>query len=254
MKNSIKQLKISGLFIYILLACLFVYFIKPTYIVNLLIVYLPPSIITFYWLKKSRKKILIFSLVTTTLFAIPIELASRLANVWDVASIFPRLFSVAPIENLFYAFINFFWPLCFYEYFIDHDKDKNISSKWKYLVALYCFFSIIIYSLYFYDKNYAAISYWIVGLVALLIPSIIIYSKNKKIIKKVITPTIFFGSIFCIHEITSIAIGHWWWPGNYLLPLNINGITFPLDDAIIWYLLSTPALIGGYEFFMDDYQ
>lgn len=248
------KIKIGGLFIYILLACLLVYFLKPSYLVNLLIVYLPPSLITFYWLKKSRKKILIFSLVTTALFALPLELAARLANAWDVASNFPRLFAVAPLENLFYAFINFFWPLCFYEYFIDRDTDKKISAKWKYLIGIYCLLSITVYSLYAYNANYITINYWVIGLITLFIPAVIIFSKNPKLIKKVIIPTIFFGSVFCVHEIMSILIGHWWWPGTYLLPLNINGIIFPLDDAIIWYVLSTPALIGGYEFFMDDYQ
>lgn len=28
---------------------------------------------------------------------------------------------------------------------------------------------------------------------------------------------------------------------------------FPIDDVIIWYFLSTPVLIGGYEYFANGY-
>ena len=247
-----KKAKIYLLLAYILAACLLVYLWRPSYFLNIIIVYVPPSIITFYWLKKSRKKILIFAFVTTALFALPIELMARLADAWDVASIFPRMFDVAPVENLLYAFINFFWPLAFYEYFIDKDKEKNISTKWKYLIGLYCILSIAVYSLYIFNQKIIAVNYWLIGIFILIIPAILLFNHNKKLLKKIIVPTIFFGFVFFIHEIISLLIGHWWWPGQYLIPLNINGIIFPLDDVIIWYILSTPVLIGGYEFFVDN--
>lgn len=175
-----------------------------------------------------------------------------MADAWDVQSIFPRLFETAPLENLLFSFFNFFWVLCFYEYFIDKDKDKKISSRWKYLVLIFCLLSLTVYTLYFCNQEIVTIPYWVTGVFILIIPAIIIFSLNPKLLKKIIIPTIFFAFVFLIHEAVSLYLGHWWWPGEYLLPLNINGIIFPLDDVIIWYILSTPALIGGYEFFMDD--
>lgn len=196
-------------------------------------------------------KILVFSLVTVVLFAPPVELVSRFANAWDVASILPRLFGTAPIENLIYAFFNFFWPLAFYEVLIDKDTTRKISKRFRFLVGLYILLSVVVYTLYVFDQSKLPVNYWIVG-VAILIPSIIIYVRNPKLLPKVIVPTVFFGAVFFLHEVVSLIIGHWWWPGEYLLPVSLWGRTFPLDDAIIWYFLSTPALIGGYEFFVDD--
>jgi hypothetical protein len=49
-----------------------------------------------------------------------------------------------------------------------------------------------------------------------------------------------------------LKIGSWFWPGEYLLNLNIFGLKMPLDDIIIWYFLSTPVLIAGYEYFVND--
>jgi Mn2+/Fe2+ NRAMP family transporter len=95
-------------------------------------------------------------------------------------------------------------------------------------------------------------NYFTTAIIILIIPSIIIFSKDFKLLKKVFLPTIFFAMIFFIYELVSLKIGSWWWPGEYLLPIKIFGKIFPLDDVIIWYFLSTITLIGGYEFFADD--
>jgi hypothetical protein len=71
---------------------------------------------------------------------------------------------------------------------------------------------------------------------------------------KSLSTTLFFAGAFFIHELVSLKIGHWWWPGEYLLPINLGSIIFPIDDVIIWYFLSTPVLIGGFEFFFDDFK
>ncbi len=246
-----KKLQLAGLFIYVISAVIFVYIVKPPYLANLFIVYLPPSLINYYWVQKSRSKILWFSIITVILFAPPIELVARLADAWDVQSILPRLFGTAPIENLIYAFFNFFWPLCFYEYFVDKDKSIKISKKFKILVALYIALSIIVYTGFALHRELFAINYWLIG-IGILLPAILILFFNPNLIPKIVLPTVFFGLIFFIHEMISLKLGHWWWPGDYLLPIELFGNIFPVDDALVWYLFSTPALIGGYEFFVDD--
>lgn len=249
-----RRAKIIFLFFYIFFACLVVLLLKPYYLFSILIVLAPPCLLNFLWLKKSRKKVLLFSVFSTLLFAPPIELASRLANTWDVQSIFSRLFGLIPLENMLFAFINFFWVLSFYEFFIDHDRSKSISKKLKYLIGLYCLFAAIIFIFYFYDKNLISLNYFQIAVPTLIVPSAIIFIKNPRLLKKVILPTIFFAVIFFVYEIVSLKIGSWWWPGNYLLSFQISDKVFPLDDVIIWYFLSTPALIGSYEFFTDDWQ
>ena len=99
-----KWKKIFLLFTYVIVALFIVYLIKPPYIINILIVYFPPTLLNFYWLKNSRGKILLFSLLAIILFALPVELMARLANARDVQSPFPRLFGLVPLENILYAF------------------------------------------------------------------------------------------------------------------------------------------------------
>lgn len=252
MCNKTSQLIfLSG---YVLLSSLAVYFFRPVYLFSLAIVIVPPAIINFLWLKKSRFKIFLFSLVSLVLFAFPIELATRLANVWDVQSIFPRPFGLIPLENMIFAFLNFFWVLSFYEYFVDFDKTKNISKKFKVLTGLYIVLSVVVYGLFSYNKNLIAVNYLTMAVPILIVPMAIIFWRNPHLLPKTILPTIFFAMVFFIYEAISLQIGSWWWPGNYLYSINFYGKIFPLDDIIIWYFLSTPALIGGYEFFADDFK
>ncbi len=249
-----KKIKIAGLLLYVLLACLFVFYFKPIYILSILMVLVPPSVINFLWLKNSKLKVLTFSLVSVLLFAPPIELMARLKDVWDVTSVFPRLFGLIPLENMLFAFLNFFWVLSFYEYFTDKDLPTKIDKKFKYLVIIFIIFSIIIFSLFSYNRNIVGANYFTLAFVSLIIPSIIIFYKKPCLIKKTFLTTIFFAIVFFVYELISLKVGSWFWPGEYLFPIIIWGELFPLDDIIIWYFLSTPALIGGYEFFADDFK
>jgi len=253
-KSKTKKQRIAFLLGYILVACLVVLITKPLYIYSILIVLVPPALVNFYWLEKSRKKVFVFSITATFLFALAAELSSRLADSWDVQSVLPRLFGLLPLENIIFAFLNFFFILAFYEYFVDKDTTKKISKKFKYLVILFSLFSLVIFSLYFYNPEIVSMNYATLALITLLIPSIIIFSKNTHLIKKSLLPVLFFAIVFFIYEIVSLKIGSWWWPGEYLFPIQLFGKTFPLDDVIIWYFLSTFALIGGYEFFADDFK
>ncbi|MCU0680231.1 MAG: hypothetical protein MUF50_02925 [Planctomycetes bacterium] len=247
-----RWLKILGLLLYVALALITVYFIQPSYFISIIIVLGIPAIINWSWLKHSKIKVLIFALLTTLLFAPPVELMARLKDAWDVASIFPRPFGYIPLENILFAFLNFFWVLSFYEYFCDRSHKKTFSSNFKYLTLLYLVLNISIFSLFFYNKNLIGFDYYSLAIPILLIPAIIIFSFFPKLLVKTIYPTVFFALVFFAYEIISLNLGHWWWPGHYLFPININDKVFPLDDVIIWYFLSTPTLIGGYEIFIDN--
>lgn len=247
-----NRIKILFLFLYVICAVGVVYFVRPLYVISILIVFGPPSLINFLWLKKSRFKIVIFSLAATILFSPPVELMTRMADAWDVASVFPRLFGYIPLENMLFAFFNFFWVLCFYEYFIDHDTSKKISKRFVVLLCIYILFAVSIFTLFFYKQSIIRVNYYMMSVPILILPSLAIFFRYPKLLKKTVVPTIFFAAVFFIYEMVSMYIGHWWWPGSYLYTFNIAGMVFPLDDVIIWYLLSTPTLIGGYEFFADD--
>lgn len=251
-KDKKKQIRFFILLDYVLIACVFVLLFRPVYLYSIMIVLVPPTILNFIWLKKSKYKILMFSLASTIIFAPPVELMLRLVNAWDVQSILPRFMEVIPIENLIFAFINFFWVLSFYEYFVDRDVNSKISKMFKYLIDIFVFFDALVLIIYRIDPRILTLNYFGAALLILVIPAVFIFAKNTHLLKKCILPTVFFAVIFFVYEIVSLYIGSWWWPGDYYLPVLVFGKVFPLDDVLIWYFMSTPALIGGYEYFMDD--
>ncbi len=246
------KIKLILLLVYVFLAVVLVYFFRPIYLFSILLVLLPPAMVNFLWLKQARFKIIAFTAATTLLFAPPVELAARLANAWDVQSLLPRLFGWAPLENLIFAGLNFFWVLSFYEYFVNGDKAVSSFPRFKWLLGLYALFSAVFYLIFFLQPAWAALSYFNLSLLILFIPGVIIFSCQPALLKKVWLPTLFFALVFFIYEAVSLVIGSWWWPGEYLWPVTLFGHRFPLDDVIIWYFISTPVLIGGYDFFMND--
>lgn len=249
-KNKLS--KIIFLCLYLIIALLSVLIFKPLYIISITIVLVVPSIINFIWLKNSRCQILCFSFFSALLFAPPVELMARLANVWDVQSIFFRPFGLIPIENMIFAFLNFFWVLCFYKYFIDDDRPPVFNKNFKYLIALYLFFDLLVYSIFYYKPSLASANYIVIAIITLVIPGSVLFYYNRQLLRKTFWPTIFFAVTFFLYELVSLKIGSWFWPGEYLLNLNIFGLKMPLDDIIIWYFLSTPVLIAGYEYFVND--
>ena len=204
-----RKYKLLAIFLYVLIACLVVFLTRPVYILSIIIVLVPPALVNFLWLKKSKKKILIFSIVSTILFAFAAELSSRLANSWDVQSFLPRLFGILPLENILFAFLNIFWVLSFYEYFVDRDNSSKISKKFKYLVLFFSLFSLIIFVLFFNGIN-LSMNYYFLAIITLLIPSIILFSKKFSLLKKVVLPVLFFAIIFFIYELVALKIGNWW--------------------------------------------
>ena len=244
-----KNTKLILLSLYLVFAITLVWFLKLTYLPSLLIIFYIPALINFLWLQNNRLKILFFSFLALIFFAPPVELLGRGANVWQVQTIFPQLLGLLPLENFLFAFINFFWVLCFYEYFSADNKPYLISKKIWALLGLYWLMDFFVFVYYINSDNFSGLNYHWLALPILVIPFVFIFYNQPKLLPKTIKTTLFFFFLLFSYELIALLLCHWWWPGNYLLPLDFFGNIFPLDDVIIWHLLSTPVLIGGYEYF-----
>jgi len=224
--------------------------LKPSYFANILIVYLPGMTYNYFLLKRSGPKILLFGLCSL-LFIVPVEILARLTNSWDVQSIFPRILGIAPIENVLYALVNIMYPLLFYEYFYDQDRNRKISPRWKVLVLGYIVLFAGTFTVFFTSAAALQLQYWMLGVIILIPIVILLFIYKRHILKRLLVPALVFGTMFALHELVSMYLGHWWWPGTYLLPIQILGFTYPLDDVIIWLLFSNMAVIAGYEVMWD---
>lgn len=248
-----KTIRLTLLSAYIIIAVFFVWQFRPIYLLSIIIVLVPPTLANFRWLNDmaTKKRILAFSLLSLFLFAPPVELSARLANVWDVQSVFPRPFGLIPLENMLLAFLNFFWGLSFYAYFTGTSPSK--SSRLRYLICLYLLLDLVVFSGYFLNPTLIKANYFALALPILIVPAVLLFCRYPALIRKTLPTTLFFAVVLFLYETVSLEIGSWWWPGTYLYALNFNGHIFLLDDILIWYFLSTPVLIAGYEFFANGY-
>jgi hypothetical protein len=248
-----KRFLFGALAIYLLVAFLFLIFYRPNYLTAILIVLMPPTLAVWWQLKNSRARVLVFSLVSVVLFAPPTELMARLADAWDVASIFPRLWGTAPLENLLFAFLNFWLGLSLYELLAGGDKAGKIAKKMFWLAGLYGLFFLMTISLYKINPAWIAFDYYQLAMLVVVAPLVVFCRLVPGLIKKAATATGLLAAIFFVFEMVALQLRYCCWPGEYLWPINIGGKIFPVDDIVFWYLLSTPALIGGYEFFAKDF-
>lgn len=247
-QNKLKHF--IALILLYFIGVLAVLIIQPSYIENIILVYLPGTIYALGLVKNSKRKILLFALVSM-LFIIPVEILARLTNSWDVSSLFPRLLGIAPLENIAYALINIIYPLAFYEFFFDNDRNRKISPNWKYLLAAYLVLFIGTFTIYFTSPEILKFDYWVIG-IGIFIPVLtLLVTRKAHILKRLLIPAITFGLMFGIHEVVSMALGHWWWPGEYVLPITVFGHIYPVDDLIIWLLFSVVGVISGYEALWD---
>ncbi|MEI6887249.1 MAG: hypothetical protein WCK31_03365, partial [bacterium] len=173
-KFSFDKSKIKHFLVLVILFVLglnIVILLKPSYLENILIVYLPGLIYSFFLLKKSRLKIFLFA-ICSILFVIPVEILARNTNSWDVTSTLPRILGIAPTENVIYALINIIYPISFYELFYDNDRNSKVSSRWKILLLMYLLLFLITITTYLFSPSTLQISYWMLG-VAILVPVLI---------------------------------------------------------------------------------
>lgn len=225
---------------------------KPPYLANILLVYIPVVALLLHHAKESRRRILIFSIVTVVLFAPAVELTARLANIWDVQSDFPRMLGLIPFENMVYAFFNFILGASLTEILIVNKPSATISNRFKWLILLYLLLAVVTYSLFSINPELITFSYPVIGLIFLAIPAAMILVTNKKYLNTLWLPVILLGITFFTHEVVSLHVGHWWWPSKYIYQVSIGRVAIPIEDIVIWHILSGIALVSGYRFFVTD--
>ncbi len=249
-----KTIRFGGLLVYVLLACGLVWLLRPTYLLSLLLIFYIPALITLCWLKHNQGKVLLFSFLALLFFAPPVELLARAANAWQVQTLFPQLLGLIPLENMLFAFVNFFWALSLYEYFTANDQPFKISRRIWVLLALYLALDLATFAWFFLGANFTGLDYHLLALPILVVPFVLLFYRRPKLFFATLKSTGFVFVALLVYEAIAVILGHWWWPGHYLWPINWFGHTLPLDDVVIWYLLSTPVLVGGYEYFFKGYS
>jgi len=240
-----------------ILAAIIVLASKANLLVSTLIFAGVPSIYLSFRAKENIDKALIFSLM-----GIPIGIAfdyiGTISGSWIVPSVFPfKLFGIVTMEFIIWGLIMTYFIIMFYEYFLHkHVTKKMWQPRLKYLffiwVILFGIFAIFFFN--FPLKLSIPYFYLLFGIILFAIPISIELYLQPNFISKFIKAGAYFFYIFFIHEVTSLQLGHWAFPGRYFIGwVEIFNVRFPIEELVFFIILFSVATLTFYQFF-DDYQ
>ena len=173
---------------------------------------------------------------------------------WTVNFALPiQFFGTVSLDILVWYFFWVFLVVAYYEYFVERDRSTKISphAKWVLLIGLIIAAAVLV--VWKISPNMLVLNhaYAILGAITLVICALLFF-KNPRLIPKVLQVLPFFIFMYLSYEITSLHLGLWTFPGAYIGTVSIEGVTFPIEELLIWIVASSSIVATYYEFCIDD--
>jgi hypothetical protein len=226
--------------------------LRPGLFWSTLIIYLPPALLSFWAIKNSRKKILIFSVISTVFFCLFFEFLVAVFNLWQTQNSVLKIWGLVNIENVLFFFFHQIMIYSSYELISDGDEKSPISRNLIVLLVLYLLFDILVILTLIFLRDNTVINYALFGMAAVLTPMLALATAFGTLIRKVLIVTIIWLPALLINELCILKLGYIKYTGEYLINFAILGTRLPLEEILFWIVLSTPAFLLGYEVFADD--
>jgi hypothetical protein len=238
-------------------AALVVYVFKLPFIVASFLIFGLPAIYLSYKRPQIIKKSLIFTVLIVSSVSWFLDHMAFLDLSWHVPNSAWRILGgTIPIEDITFGLFWTYFGVIFWEYFLDHDKNKKkINPKFRYLIAMLGTIAVIFFTLYFVKSGLLTQQYFYLKFGLTFILPVIIFTlfKFPKLIRKIFALGVYFFSISIVGEYVGLAVNHWNFPGvNYVATTRMAGQIVPWEELIFWVALGMPGLICWYELFADD--
>lgn len=258
-KMNNKAIDIAVLIVLMLLASVYAYVTRDMYVGKSIIVgaifTLPPALYMGLREKKNWKKIgaavFLFGLLWGFAFAFIAELTLS----WEVLSVVipHKLFGVHSVDTTLGIMLMTFLTVVFYEHFIDDERDKKISHRYKISLLPVLFIIAVMLALFFinpliFGTRYA---YFILGITATA-PALIFVIVYPQMLKKLLVTSVYFFFLYFVMELFAVAYDWWVYPGSYVGFVSIFDLTFPFEELFFWMMFYAASLVAYYEFFVDD--
>jgi hypothetical protein len=234
-----------------MLSSLVVYVLNPSVLMGINIFFLPGII--FLLSIESFKKIkeaVFASVVFGVVFGIPFEAVNLANNSWYYANnyfVIPNIIFNIPFEVFLWYFFFVFSIILFYQAFLNIPH-KLHTHKCVKVISL----GLVFWLLVLIKIPTLTYSYFITGIAACLPFLLFIFTERKFNFKKYILPTIVLGSFFFVMEMICLDLKYWSFNGNYIYSFKFVNFQIPIEEIILWVLLSPAILISYFEIFIDD--
>ncbi|MCX6811067.1 MAG: hypothetical protein NTY30_05060 [Candidatus Berkelbacteria bacterium] len=217
-----------------------------------------PSILLSFRRPAYILKSLLFSIIASVPVIIIVDYIAESTGQWLIpGSILPtRLFGVVPIEVIFWAIMNFYAVIMYYEWFLDHHLKKELFGKniKKLLLLIGVLFSTFI-ALVFYFPNILNISYFYLwfGLLVIIFPILWELINHPGIVPRFIKAAAYFFYLTFFYEVTALKLNWWNFPSNKFVGwVEVSSVRFPIEELVFWIILFTMAILTAFEVFDKD--
>lgn len=269
MKKKNKKLDIFLLILFPIIAVFISILFKTNFLISTLLLFSPQAIWLSFKHKRAIKKTFIYSVIFSVPATIFLDYIMYTSQTWHIVdSIFSfRLLDVIAIEQFIWGFLCTYIVVIFYEYFFDSKsrkslfsflkfkKEKSIEKKMWYLVTFLIILVLIVLISFFTAPDLFKIKYLylIFGTLLMIFPLVICLSLFPNLLVKFIKTSLYFSFLAILVEITGIYLNHWIFPSqNFIGWVTVLEYTIPLEEVILYLILSTAGLLSYYEFFDDD--
>lgn len=177
----------------------------------------------------------------------------------DQMLVFPGIDGFWSLDNTVWSFFFIFFLISFYEYFLDDERSKKISKHFRYFVWLPIIVTCISGSfiLFFPPLTHPVIPYAYLALLFLpvFVPIALLILKKPNALELLGKFTLASGFFFFVdmtHELTALHTHQWYFPGQYIGIISVTGVTFPIEELVLFITFSTFSFLAYYELFVDD--
>jgi len=218
-----------------------------------------PSIYLSIKAPKYIPKTAIYSLIASVPAILVVDYIGQKTSQWvipaSISSI--RLFGVTQIEQLLWAFFNFYAVVIFYKYFLDNYCSKRLVGK-RWLELLYIGILLAVpFALFLVIKPEVLnipYFYFYFGLVLIGIPAVLELFKHPRLVSKFLKTAAYFYYLSLVFEVTALRLNCCWeFPSKQFIGwIYIAQVRFPLEELLFWIMLFALAILAVYEKFDEN--
>ena len=209
--------------------------------------------------KKQWKRILVMTFLFGTVGGALINHIAVVSGAWALSAT-EKLFFHYHIWGMFSIDDGVIWMTIlallvtlFYERFLDEGgKDKLPNRVWYAFVPMIIAVGVIAIG-YTIDPQFWNLPFaYSIMAVCTLIPLVIIIVLKPRLILKFLKAALYFVPLFFLYEFVGLSLEQWFFPGQYVGMVHIGNMTLPMEEFVMWILLSSTILLACYELFVDD--
>lgn len=200
-------------------------------------------------------KTLVFSALASIPAILVVDYVGQHTGQWIIpASISDiRIFGTTQIEQLLWAFFNFYSVIIFYKHFLDRHYSQNVlGPRLKYVLVIGLALVGPFIFLLWQKPEILNIPYFyfFFGLVLIAFPAIGEPLRNPNLATRFLKTAAYFFYLSFIFEITALQLGGWQFPSTQFIGwIEVASLRFPLEELIFWIILFAMAILATYEKF-----